>query len=543
MTTALAVHAGDGDDGDGTDASARATGRSGARHGVAGAWRAALTWLALGAPARVFVLEGADPPGPVDELRLRDDVRLVDTPRSATVLLVSGWLPESLHEAAMRAHDAMAHPRAVVWWAREPAPGSQSPFPNAVTVRPVADYRTSAVAPALEALPAVLRRVHAELVRGARASDLALLPDVEPAPWRGQGPFGQGGSGMTGGVPYGRPMAGRAPDRDGLELDQLPVRVGPFFAPFPAGLTLDVKLQGDVVQDVSIPGNPFAVPAAVAGAAGAEAADPFRAALTAPVPIADLERARARHHLRWLARALRVHGLDALARRTLAIAVTLVRELPPGAADEVATLGRLLERSRALGWATAGVGGTAPALVANRDLGPVARAAGLAEDARVDDPAYRALGFAPAVQRRRGDADADGDARARWRQRVAEAVQSLELAGRAGDRRTGGSGASIEGARGRVHASAGNSTPSAALLALLPDLLRGQEWGDVVTTVVSLDIDMREAAPGAAPLAPPPAPTPSGGMGGGGMGSMGRMHGGAGGGGGRTHHAHDGSTP
>ena len=94
MTTALAVHAGDGDDGDGTDASARATGRSGARHGVAGAWRAALTWLALGAPARVFVLEGADPPGPVDELRLRDDVRLVDTPRSATVLLVSGWLTE-----------------------------------------------------------------------------------------------------------------------------------------------------------------------------------------------------------------------------------------------------------------------------------------------------------------------------------------------------------------------------------------------------------------------------------------------------------------
>ena len=541
MTTASVVHDGDGNEGDGTDASAGATDRSGARRGVAGVLRASLTWLALRAPARVFVLEGAEQPGPVDELSLCDHVLLVNTPRSATVLLVSGSLPESLHEAAIRAHDAMAHPRAVVWWVREQAPGGQAPFPNAVTLRPVADDRATVASSALGELPAVLRRVHVELVRGSRASDRALLPDVEPAPWRGQGPFGQGGSGMTGGVPYGRPMAGRAPDRDGLELDQLPVRVGPFFAPFPAGLTLDVQLQGDVMQDVTIPGNPFAVPAAVSGAAGGDTDDSFRVALTAPVPIGDLERARARHHLRWLAHALRVHGLDALARRTLALAVTLVRELPSGAAGEVASLGRLLERSRALGWATAGVGATEPALVANRDLGPVARAAGLAEDARADDPAYQALGFEPVVQRSRGGVGADGDARARWRQRLAEAVQGLELAGRAGDRRAGGSGAPIEGARGRVHAGARNGTPSAALLALLPDLLRGQEWGDAVTTVVSLDIGMREAAPGAAPLAPLAAPKASGGMGGGGTGSTGRMHGDAGGGG-HTHHAHGGGT-
>ena len=67
------------------------------------------------------------------------------------------------------------------------------------------------------------------------ASSPDALPDLDPAPWRGVGPFGQGGTGMTGGVPYGRPLAGRADDRDGLKLDQLLVRVGPFLPPFPPG--------------------------------------------------------------------------------------------------------------------------------------------------------------------------------------------------------------------------------------------------------------------------------------------------------------------
>lgn len=51
-----------------------------------------------------------------------------------------------------------------------------------------------------------------------------------------------------GGHPYGRPLAGRAPGRDGLEFDQLPLRVGPFFPHFPPGLVLHVELQGDAIQ-------------------------------------------------------------------------------------------------------------------------------------------------------------------------------------------------------------------------------------------------------------------------------------------------------
>ncbi len=516
-------------------APAAAPPRAGARGGIAGALHAALTRLALGAPARVFVLAGIDPPASVDELRLRDDVQLVDTPRSATVLLVAGRLPEVIHEAAMRAHAAMAHPRAVVWWTRETPPGDAGPFSAATIVRHAAGDAPDVLASddVLAQLAAVLCGVHAALVRGDRGSDAALLPNVAPAPWRGVGPYGQGGAGMTGGVPYGRPMAGRAPDRDGLELDQLPVRVGPFFVPFPAGLVLDVRLQGDVVQEAMVPGNAFATPIEAAQIDDRlSTAHPFHAALHHPVPIADLERARARHHLRWLSHALRIHGLEALARRTLALVPALARELPAGLAADVAALGRLLEQSRALGWATAGVGVTEATTVAGRGLGPVARAAGLAEDARLDDAAYAALDFTPTTQQRRragASRHALGDARDRWRQRLAEVLQSLDLAARAGDRRTGGRGAPVEGPRGRLYASGADAPPSAALLTLLPDLLRGQEWGDAVTTIVSLDIDMGEAAPGAAPLAPPPG-TEAGGMGGG-------M---AGGGDEHAHHGHSG---
>jgi Ni,Fe-hydrogenase III large subunit len=151
-------------------------------------------------------------------------------------------------------------------------------------------------------------------------------------------------------------------------------------------------------------------------------------------------------------------------------------------AHELATLSRLLERSGSLTWSTEGVGITAPELVAGRRLGPVARAAGLVDDARSEDAAYRALGFEPIVQ----PPAARGDARARWRQRLAEARQSLDLAQRAGDR-VAGPGAA-EGPRGRGNV---DPPPIATLLSLLPALLSGAEWGDAVATVVSLDLELR----------------------------------------------------
>ena len=446
--------------------------------------RTALRRVALRAPARVFVVEGQDAPLALRYLALCEDVELVATPRSATILLVAGTIPHVLEEPTARVHDGMPHPRATVRWPH----GAED-----VSV---------------ESMARALSRVQTELVSGARPTEPDQLPNKDPAPWRGVGPFGQGGAGMTGGVPYGRPMTGRAPDRDGLELDQLPVRVGPWFTPLPAGLVVDVRLQGDVVQELTVPGNAFAKPA------------PAPAPRT-PVLIAELESARAVHHLRWLAHALHVHGLDALGRRSLTLARGV--ELREGPDDQVLDLATRLERMLGgrgtLGWATRHVGALSADQVRGKGLGPVARACGIAEDARTDDPAYQALGFEPVVQT---SGDAVGDSRARWRQRIGEVRQSLDLARRAGERCAGESGAAVEGFRGRIGDD--GRAPSAALLDLLPGMMRGQEWGDVVTAIVSLDIDVREAAYGAQPLtpqAPPPKPEGMGGMGG--MQGMGDM--------------------
>jgi Ni,Fe-hydrogenase III large subunit len=161
-------------------------------------------------------------------------------------------------------------------------------------------------------------------------------------------------------------------------------------------------------------------------------------------------------------------------------------------ATDVAALRRLLERARALDFATANVGVISRESVAGRGLGPVARAAGLAEDARAHEAQYRAIGFEP-VNQGACRLDASGDARDRWQQRLAEIVQSLDLASRAGDRRIGGDNVPIEGPCGTLRGDAGGTSPNAALLQLLPDLLHGCEWGDAVTTIVSLDLDPRNA--------------------------------------------------
>lgn len=444
--------------------------------GAAPGLRRLLRPLACAAPVRVFAVEGIHPPASVNDLRLREGIRFVDSPRSASVLLVAGRLPTPLHDAVRRVHDMLAHPRATVWWGGQVEGEGATPFSAGVTAGLADDV--------MEALGGV----HRDLFAGRRASEEPLLPDEDPAPWRGVGPYGQGGKGMTGGVPYGRPMAERAADRDGLELDQLPVLVGPFFPPFPTGLVLDLRMQGDIIQEVTIGDNPFA-PAASSSEprrVPSGSADLFRRALLHPVPIAELELARARHHLRWLAHALRVHGLETMGRRALALA----GGLRPGRTEGVRALRRALERTRLLQWSTARIGVTPPQALMGRGLGPVARAAGLMEDARTEAGAYKALDFRPIVHE-------GADAASRWRQRLEEIVQSLELAGRAGEHRVGGDGV-IESPRGLLRAG---SPPDPELLPLLPSLVRGMEWGDAVTTVVSLDLDLRESVAGGAETA------------------------------------------
>lgn len=273
---------------------------------------------------------------------------------------------------------------------------------------------------------------------------------------------------MTGGVPYGRPMAERADDRDGLKLDYLPVRFGPLFAPFPVGLALDMKLHGDVIQDATLENL---------ADAKANGDSPFDRALREPVFVRDLELARARSHLQWLSDAVAVAGSPALSERILRHA----QRVRPGDGDEVRGLERSLRRRGFLGWNTRDVG-TLRGDMTTGVTGPVARASGSSVDARSEHSAYRQLGFEPLVQ------DA-GDAAARWVQRLREAAQALDLAGRAGDVATEGSGV-VESPRGSLTDHEG---PSLALARLVSSLIEGMEWGDAITTIVSLDLDMAEA--------------------------------------------------
>lgn len=433
-----------------------------------------LAGLAARAPVRVFAVVGHGARDGVQDLRLHGGLVLVDTPAAANVLLVAGVVPEALTEPAARVHDGVAHPRCTVWW-RLDAAVLPLDLPDPIVVEGN-DPETVARA---------VVQAGGQVLRGERPTEGAVLPDVDPAPWRGVGPYGQGGTGMTGGVPYGRPMAAVAPDRDGLRLDQLALSIGPAFARFPPGLVLDVKLQGDVVQEAEVGDSPYAGAREVTTSPPVgPTLRPFLRALTDPVPVAALELARARSHLRWMADALASHQLPALGLRVLRLA----QRIGVGDDDAVERLARSLRRSRVLGWATTGVGVLDAGATAGLGGGPVSRAAGLVDDHRADDPAYRALGFEPVVPT--GAHGPAGDARARWDQRLAEVAQALDLAARAGDRRSEPAGR-VESPRGRLEVGSG---ATARVLPLVPQLVAGLEWGDAIVAVTSLDLDLEEAA-------------------------------------------------
>lgn len=404
----------------------------------------------------VFSVAGVGAQAQVDDLLLEPRLQIVDSPAAANVLLIAGAMPPHLLTQLAHLHDALSRPRVPLWWSL--GSGVVPPIPPMVEVH---ELDPSGLVDAIV-------RTHRSLLLGELPSSPPALPDEEPAPWRGVGPFGQGGTGMTGGVPYGRPMAEVAPDRDGLRLDQLTVRIGPFFARFPTGLVLEVRLQGDVVQQADVVVAPEGQ-----AAIEVDVRTPFHDALDVPVPVSVLELERARSHLRSIASALVAYQLPSLARRLLLFA----HRVHPDQGEDVERLHRLLRRSQVLGWATRGVGTIPAAQLEGTATGPVARASGVDQDERSADPAYLGLGFEPIVHD-------GGDARSRIIQRLTEADQALKLAGRAGDRRHDPA-APLESPRGRLTA---DDLPAQRLLPLLPALLEGMEWGDAVSTVVSLDL-------------------------------------------------------
>lgn len=252
-------------------------------------------------------------------------------------------------------------------------------------------------------------------------------------------------------MPAGLPLPDRAEDRDGLKLDRLQVPLGPLLAHWPAGLVIQTKLQGDVIQQVEVE--------ALTGAKTSE--PPFwnepwlRAAAGEPVSRGSCQRRLAAAHLDSLGRLLAVAGWDDAASHAQRLRDDLLSGVSAGQARRDGTrLARRLRRARTLHWLTNRLG-----LLTE----PEAASAG------VTGPALRSA----------------GDVTARWTcwlEETANAIPQIDDPSLFKSR-------DIEGPRGRLDRRA---PPSAALLAVLPRLLEGCELASARLIVASLDPDLDE---------------------------------------------------
>ncbi|MFE3581329.1 hypothetical protein [Streptomyces vinaceus] len=268
-----------------------------------------------------------------------------------------------------------------------------------------------------------------------------------------EGPSGQGQE--EGKTPAGLPMADTGPDRDGLALDRLHVSLGPLLADWPAGLTLRLTLQGDVIQEAEADSS------ALSGAAAGSSWSSFwtepwaRAGAGEYVSMGEAARRRAASHLDSLGRLLSVAGWPAMATTARRLRDELL-DMAPGAELErrVRRLSRLVGRSHTLHWLTRGIGQLSAA---------DARAAG------VSGPAARADGDVPARYRQ-------------WLTAVTENVARLDDSAPLDPSHEEGPRGLLDGAR----------SPSAALVEVLPGLLSGMELAAARLIVASLDPDPDE---------------------------------------------------
>lgn len=223
-----------------------------------------------------------------------------DSPADADVLVLVGDLGTHLAPAAR------------LWWHHMTAPRAQ------VAVRDEAQ-----IDHALDDALARLRDWPAQRKEAERTDEtLALLqapdapPDIEHGGHGGHDMGGHGGHDM--GDVAGLPMAGTGEDRDGLELDVLTYRWGPFLTGWPTGLVVRTSVSGDVVSAATVEAQPDAAEAlprlaavahslvSVLGLSGWDRA----ASAVSALPLAGLEgRPASDAERRWLERIHRSRTL------------------------------------------------------------------------------------------------------------------------------------------------------------------------------------------------------------------------------------------
>jgi len=275
-------------------------------------------------------------------------------------------------------------------------------------------------------------------------------------------------------------MATREEDRDGLKLEVLHVPFGPVLHGWPAGLTLRLKLAGDVVQEADLDLRHLAAHRS----AGSWWTAPWLEVLSgSDVPVEVLERRRAAAHLDSLMRLLHVAGDEgggaAAARLRDGV---LSGDDAAALSHGVSALERRLVRGRLLDRYTGGVGRIDQGKATGLGLsGPALRASGCERDLRTRG--YRDFEVVMAL--------GEGDARSRWHQWLAEAKQSLRLASAHGEAVTMVDGC-LEGPRGVLESRPGASAPSRALLRAICATLAGQELTVARLIVASFDPDIAE---------------------------------------------------
>jgi len=318
---------------------------------------------------------------------------------------------------------------------------------------------------------------------------------------------------------------------DGLPMEWVQAPLGPFFPGLPSGLDLTVMLDGDTVARAQLGPrlDASAIQQRLAGdAAGLparlERLDPLAPVAyrvlairalqavngygpehtMAPAQLAAIERERAASHLNWLAAFGFLLGYAWLARQaaTLQHAVFHASRLEDVAAlqPRIERLVTRIKRTPLLERRLRGIG-TLDVAAHGSVRGPVARGGKLVCDARSANPAYTRLGFEPIVL-------GGSDALARLWTRIDEIGRSLELIRAAsttpGQQPTSsavdhGSGeATVETPRGAATLALSVESgivselrldiPSSAHLELIEPIVLGQELGDALIGVASLDV-------------------------------------------------------
>ncbi len=247
-----------------------------------------LTRFAFGKP-HVLLIEAPGGTGPrlaVERLARERGWPLVDTPADADVLVVAG---AGLHEPAQLVWDQLPGPRTRITLL-DPDRVEAALDEAARSLLDRAEQRADAAArgprdePMQEMGGDSGHDMSAEDGDGGSGDDMGGDDMGGDDGGGGSGHDMHGGHDMGGGdMPAGLPMADRAPDRDGLELDILHVPWGPALPWWPAGLVVRIQLQGDVLSEVEVGRIGPTAPAAPFWQAAADAVGSGRAAAAARI--------------------------------------------------------------------------------------------------------------------------------------------------------------------------------------------------------------------------------------------------------------------